>query len=84
MVARARCEDGRCLSVSLDNVAAFAEELDKTIETARWGRIKADIAFGGIYYAIVDVDQLGIAIDPKNARTLAEAGIQLKASWRSR
>jgi proline racemase len=78
VVARARCEDGRCVSVSLDNVAAFAEELDKTIETGRWGRIKADIAFGGIFYAIVDVDQLGIAIDPKNARTLAEAGIQLK------
>ncbi len=47
-------------------------------DAERWGRIKADIAFGGIYYAIVDVDQLGIAIDPKNARALAEAGIQLK------
>ena len=49
VVARARCEDGRCVQVSLDNVAAFVEELDKTIETERWGRIKADIAFGGIY-----------------------------------
>jgi proline racemase len=78
VVAKARCEDGRCLSVSLDNVAAFVEELDKTIETARWGRIKADIAFGGIYYAIIDVKQLGIAIEPKNARDLAESGIALK------
>jgi proline racemase len=76
--ARARCENGRCLSVSLDNVAAFAEALDKTIETERWGRIKADIAFGGIYYAIVDVDQLGLAIESKNARELAETGIALK------
>jgi proline racemase len=78
IVARARCEDGRCVSVSLDNVAAFVEELDSTIETERWGRIKADIAFGGIYYAIVDVEQLGIAIEPKNARELAESGIALK------
>jgi len=78
VVARASCKDGRCVSVSLDNVAAFAQELDKTIETERWGYIKADIAFGGIYYAIVDVEQLGIAIDPKNARTLAESGIRLK------
>ncbi len=37
VVARARCEDGRCLSVSLDNVAAFVEELDKTIETPALG-----------------------------------------------
>jgi proline racemase len=78
VVARARCEHGRCVSVSLDNVAAFVEELDKTIETERWGRIKADIAFGGIYYAIVDVDQLGIAIAPENARALAKAGSALK------
>lgn len=78
VVARARCEDGRCVSVSLDNVAAFAQELDKTIETERWGRIKADIAFGGIFYAIVDVDQLGIAIAARNARELAESGLQLK------
>ena len=78
VVARAKCEDARCVSVSLDNVAAFVEALDQTIETERWGRIKADIAFGGIYYAIVDVDQLGIAIEPKNARDLAEAGLQLR------
>ncbi len=78
IVARARCEGGRCLAVSIDNVPAFAEALDKPIETERWGRIKADIAFGGIYYAIVDVAQLGIAIDPKNARQLAESGIALR------
>ena len=78
VVAHARCEDGRCVSVSLDNVAAFVEQLDQTIETERWGRIKADIAFGGIYYAIVDVGQLGIAIEANNARALAESGIALK------
>jgi proline racemase len=78
VVARARCEDGRCVSVSFDNVPAFVDVLDRTIETARWGEIKADIAFGGIYYALVDVDQLGIAIDPRNARELAQAGVGLK------
>src|SRR5215470_10850991 len=62
IVARARCAAGRCLSVSLDNVPAFVEALDRGIETPRWGRIKADIAFGGVYYAIVDVGQVGLAI----------------------
>ena len=78
VVARARCENGRCLSVSIDNVAAFVEELGRTVETERWERIKADIAFGGIFYAIVDVEQLGIAIEARHARELAESGIQLK------
>jgi proline racemase len=77
--AVARCKDGRCLSVSLDNVPAFVDVLDQAVATPRWGRIKADIAFGGVYYAIIDVDQVGLAIEPSQARTLAEAGIELKA-----
>jgi proline racemase len=75
----ARCARGRCLSVSLDNVPAFVEALDRVIETAPWGPIRADIAFGGVYYAIVDVDQIGMAIMPDQARGLAEAGIALRA-----
>ena len=78
ITARARCQDGRCLSVSLDNVPAFVEALDAEIATPHWGRIKADIAFGGVFYAIVDVAQLGLTIAPENARALAEAGIELK------
>ncbi|WP_209606914.1 proline racemase family protein [Sinorhizobium kostiense] len=78
IVARATCRDGLCLSVSLDNVPSFAEALDREIETPRWGRIEADIAFGGVYYAIVDVDQIGVDIAPARARYLAEAGIELK------
>ncbi|WP_374652760.1 proline racemase family protein [Dongia sp.] len=78
IVARARCAGGRCVSVSLDNVPAFVQALDVVIETPRWGRIKADIAFGGVFYAIVNVDQLGVGIAPRNARMLAEAGIELK------
>jgi proline racemase len=33
VVARARCSNGRCLSVSLDNVPAFGELLDHEIDT---------------------------------------------------
>jgi proline racemase len=78
ITARARCSNGRCLSVSLDNVPAFVQSLDTPITTSHWGVIKADIAFGGVYYAIVDIDQFGMRIDPSQARELAEAGIELK------
>jgi proline racemase len=79
ITARARCSNGRCLSVTLDNVPAFVETLDREIDTPDWGRIKTDIAFGGIYYGIVDVDQIGLKIEPKNARALAEAGMAIKS-----
>lgn len=79
ITARARCEGGRCVAVSLDNVPAFVETLDQEVSTPKWGTIKADIAYGGVYYALVDVDQIGLTIDPANARELAEAGIEIKA-----
>jgi proline racemase len=79
IVARARCENGRCVSVSLDNVPAFVQQLDVAIDTPRWGRIKGDIAFGGVFYAQIDVDQVGLRIVPDAARALAEAGTEIKS-----
>ena len=79
IIVRARCENGRCLSVSLDNVPAFVQQLDAPVVTPKWGTIRADIAFGGVYYAQVDVDQVGLKITPDHARELAEAGIGIKA-----
>ena len=78
VVARARCQNGRCLSVSLDNVPSFAELLDQAIDTPIWGTIKVDIAFGGVYYALVDVHHVGLKIEPANAGKLAKAGTELK------
>lgn len=78
VTARAKCADGRCLSVSLDMVPAFVEHLDLVIETEVFGKIKIDVAFGGVYYALIDVDQTGLSIAPENARALADAGVALK------
>lgn len=78
VTARAACKDGRCTGVSLDMVPAFVEQLDVEIETERFGTIKVDIAFGGVYYALIDVDQTGLTIAPDNARALAELGVALK------
>lgn len=79
ITARARCANGRCLSVSLDNVPAFAVELDRKVSTPAWGTIRADIAFGGVFYALVDVAQIGLTIATEHARALAEAGIGIKS-----
>lgn len=78
VTARAHCADGRCLSVSLDMVPSFVEHLDLAIDTEAFGTIKADIAFGGVYYALVDVEQVGLSIAPQHARELAAAGVALK------
>jgi len=79
VTARATCEDGRCVGVSLDMVPAFVEHLDLPIETDEFGTISVDVAFGGVYYALVDVDQVGLTIAPQHARQLANLGVKLRA-----
>ena len=80
VTARADCRDGRCERVHLDMVASFAEALEVPLETSSWGRISVDIAFGGVYYALVDSAQVGLAIEPARARELATAGIEILAA----
>jgi len=78
VTARAQCAEGRCVSVSLDMVPSFVEHLDAVIQTDEFGTIKADIAFGGVYYALIDVEQVGLSIEPGKARELADAGVRLR------
>ncbi|PLR35543.1 proline racemase [Chimaeribacter coloradensis] len=78
VTAVANCADGRCLSVSLDMVPAFAEHLAREFEIPGFGVIQADIAFGGVYYALIDVDQLNLRIEPDNARALAGYGVEFR------
>lgn len=78
VVAQAECRDGRCLNVSLDMVPAFVEALDLQVPTAQHGTLTVDVAFGGVYYALIDVDQVGLSIAPEHARELAELGVELK------
>jgi len=77
--ARARCENGRCLAVSLDNVPCFVQQLDAAIQTPKWGEIRADIAFGGVFYAHIDVSEIGLKIVPECARELADTGVEIRA-----
>lgn len=75
--ATATCRDGRCEKVRLTMVPSFVQELDVAIET-QWGRISIDLCYGGIFYALVDVGQVGLTIEKENAALLVQAGMILK------
>jgi proline racemase len=76
--AVATCRDGRCERVKLTLVPSFVHQLDAVLNTENWGEIRLDLCYGGIFYALVDVDQLGLTIEPAKARALVEAGIAIK------
>ncbi|MDO6729211.1 proline racemase family protein [Marinovum sp. 2_MG-2023] len=76
--ATAACRDGKVTGVSLDMPPAFVAISGAEIETPDWGRVVYDLCYGGVFYALVDVDQIGSRIAPENARELAEKGVALR------
>ena len=79
----ADCRDGKCISVTLKNVPAFAFALDAPLEVAGLGAsIAIDISYGGMIYAIVDAAALGFEVLPDEARDLAVLGEQIRLAAR--
>lgn len=76
--ATATCDGGKVVRVTLDMPASFVMRQDAVIETAEWGPVLYDLGFGGVFYALIDVNQIGLTIAPKNARQLATAGVELR------
>lgn len=75
--ATATCADGKVTFVSIDMPPSFVAG-QGTIETEDFGPIAYDLCFGGVFYALVDVDQIGLTISPENARDLATIGVALR------
>jgi proline racemase len=79
---RAACRDGRCESVELTNVPAFADRLEAPVEVEGLGTVVVDVAYGGMWYAIVSAEALGFAIEPHEARHMSAAGERIRAAAR--
>ena len=78
ITARPRRDGGRVRSVAFENVPSFVLDLDATVDVPGLGNITYDIAFGGAFYAYVDVAQLGLDISATDYRGLIDAGWRIK------
>ena len=68
----------RVSSVSFRNVPSFVVEAGIPIKLA--GRtIRADLAFGGAFYAVVDAEAAGVAVDAAKLPELRRLGTEVKA-----
>ena len=74
VVARARCRDGKCERVTLTMNPSFVHALDQIVDVPELGEVRVDIAYGGVFYALVDAAALGLDIVPAEARRLVAAG----------
>lgn len=77
VVADVAVRDGHAESVTIRNVPSFAAELDAVVDVPGFGRVRYDMAFGGNFYAIVDLDDLGLPFDRKAKNEVLAAGLTI-------
>lgn len=71
---RVAVEGGRVTGVTLQNVPAFSVRLDAEVAVPGVGAVPFDLAYGGHFYAIVRAAAVGLALEPRAAPRIVEAG----------
>ncbi len=79
---RAHVAGGKVTSVTLRNVPSFAAHLGVAVEVPELGTVAVDIAYGGMWYAIVEAAPLGFSVTPDEGRDLVRVGEMIKAASR--
>jgi proline racemase len=77
VVAEVAVSEGAAKSVTIRNVPSFALGLDRTVKVAGFGDVRYDIAFGGNFYAILELDQLGIPFGREHKQRILDAGLSI-------
>jgi proline racemase len=74
----ATVKDGKVERVRFTNVPSFVFEEGLEVETSR-GSVRADISFGGAFYAFVTAESVGLEVEPANITEFIALGREIKA-----
>ncbi|GAB3458331.1 proline racemase family protein [Actinophytocola sediminis] len=77
VVAEVAVTDGVARAVTIRNVPSFAVGHDRVVDVPGHGEVRYDLAFGGNFYAILGLDQLGIPFDRAQQRHILDAGLSI-------
>lgn len=78
IAVRAAVRGGRVTGVTFENVPAFAVHLDAALDVPPLGRVRVDVAWGGMFYVLADAESVGVALVPANGRQIARIGEWLR------
>jgi proline racemase len=76
--------DGDLRSVCLRNVPSYLAREKVSVDVAGLGAVSADIAYGGMWYALVDAKAMGVRLEPDHVSELLRAGSAIKAKLKEK
>ena len=77
VTARVHVDGTRAKSVTIENVPSFVTELDAIVEVPGVGAVRYDMVYGGNFYAIVELGELGREFGKEHAPELLELGLSI-------
>ena len=80
VVAQVAVKDKAAQSVTITNVASFALGLDRKTNVTGWGDVSYDMSYGGNFYAVVQLADLGITFARDNKHPIMAAGLAIMAA----
>ncbi len=77
VIARVAVTGGHADSVTIENVPSYVERLDAAVDVPGFGRVPYSLAFGGNFYAMVDLDDVGLPFDRARQHDIVQAGLAI-------
>jgi proline racemase len=80
VVARVAVVDGAAKAVTIRNVPSFSHALDARVKVPGLGEVRYDLAYGGNFYAMVELDEIGLPFDRAEKQRLLDSGLSIMAA----
>lgn len=77
VVAEVAVRNGKASSVTIRNVPSFALALDQQVAVPGLGQVGYDLAFGGNFYAVVELEKIGLPFERSAKAELLQAGLAI-------
>jgi proline racemase len=80
VIADVAVTGGHADSVTIRNVPSFSASLDATVAVPGLGEVRYDLAYGGNFYAMVNLAEIGLPFDRAAKNELLAAGLSIMAA----
>jgi proline racemase len=77
VIAEVAVENGAAKAVTIRNVPSYSHQLDARVEVPGFGPVRYDLAYGGNFYAMVGLEELGLPFDRAHKQALLDAGMAI-------
>jgi len=80
VTAEVAVAEGAARNVTIRNVPSFTDRLDAKVDVPSLGTVRYDLAYGGNFYAIVELAEVGMPFDRAEKQRLLDGGLAIMAA----